>query len=285
MILWFVVWPAIILTLGVIVGYKLGPVFEGNSKVGDAYNLTERYRGINNSLIQLRRRAEVLDEIVAARKKNLQMQMNPHFIFNALTGIHMLLLRGDTKSALESLRQFKGLLIRSWGSATDRPETIRESNIGKEISFLNDYVSLERLRLSGEVVFSVESKVDNEYVIPAFLIQPLVENAIWHGVNFALECRDNIQEAEETVPNIRLVFLMEEERNGLLITVEDNGKGLSDSTSINNNDNLSAAKRQSHGLRIVKERLSLISAQAEFRLENRNDMQGCIASIFIPREF
>ncbi|PCJ82237.1 MAG: hypothetical protein COA49_01700 [Bacteroidetes bacterium] len=283
MILWFVVWPMIILTLGVLIGYKLGAIFEGNLKVSEAFNLTQRYRGINTSLIQLRRRADVVDEIVAARKKNLQLQMNPHFIFNALTGIHMLLLRGDTEAALESLGKFKGLLIRSWGSATDRPETLRESNVGKEISFLNDYVDLERLRLSGSVLFSVESKVENEYVIPAFLIQPLVENAIWHGVNFSLERGDDNEDVENSVPDIRLEFLKEEVRNGLLITVKDNGRGLSDSPNMGEAVNQSAAKRQSHGLRILRERLSLISPQAEFIIENRKDGQGCIASIFIPK--
>ncbi|HIB76708.1 MAG TPA: hypothetical protein EYN28_04955 [Flavobacteriales bacterium] len=276
MTVFFLVWPAIILTLGFLIGFKLGPFFEGNLKVSEAFMLTERYRGINTSLIQLRRRSEVVDEIVAARKKNLQLQMNPHFIFNALTGIHMLLLRGETKPALESLRQFKGLLIRSWGSATDRPETLRASDVGKEISFLKDYVNLERLRLSGEVLFSVESRVEDGLKLPAFLIQPLVENAIWHGVDYSLE-------GGKSVPDIRLTFFMEEERNGLVVTVEDNGRGLDDSPNMDEAVNVSAAKRQSHGLRILRERLSLISPEAEFLLENRKDSQGCIASIFIPK--
>ena len=87
----------------------------------------------------------------------------------------MLLMRGDTKPALKSLDQFKGLLIRSWGSATDNPRTLRPSNISKEIKFLKDYIALETLRLSGKINFTINSSIDPLYNIPAFLIQPLVE--------------------------------------------------------------------------------------------------------------
>ena len=123
----------ICITASLIVGFRMGlsTVLVGTNE-GGSFNLPEKYRGINTSFIQLRNRADAEEELVKARQKNLQLQMNPHFIFNALTGIHMLILRRDTKPALTSLNQFKGLLVRSWGSATDNPRTLRPSTILKK---------------------------------------------------------------------------------------------------------------------------------------------------------
>ena len=169
----------IFIIASLIIGFRVGlsSDISINNNSG-SLNLSERYRGINTSLIQLRKRADAEESLVKARQKNLQLQMNPHFIFNALTGIHMLILRSDTKPALKSLDQFKVLLIRSWGSATDNPRTLRPSTISQEIKFLQDYIALESLRLSGEINFKIDSSINPNHKIPAFLIQPLVENAI-----------------------------------------------------------------------------------------------------------
>jgi len=256
------------ITASLIVGFGIG-LHSGVSTTneGISFNLSERYRGINTSFIQLRKRADAEEELVKARQKNLQLQMNPHFIFNALTGIHMLILRSDTKPALTSLNQFKGLLVRSWGSATDNPRTLRPSTVSKEIKFLKDYIALESLRLSDEIDFKIHSSVHPTLKISAFLIQPLVENAIWHGLDGSKKGR----------PEITLTFKTEPKKGCLVICVEDNGGGLSTSNNF-------AAKRQSHGLRIIQERLKLISPLASLRLENRKDAQGCIATISIPSE-
>lgn len=258
----------ICITASLIVGFRMGlsAMLVGTNE-GGSFNLPEKYRGINTSFIQLRNRADAEEELVKARQKNLQLQMNPHFIFNALTGIHMLILRRDTKPALTSLNQFKGLLVRSWGSATDNPRTLRPSTISKEIKFLKDYIALESLRLSDEIDFKIHSSVHPNHKIPAFLIQPLVENAIWHGLDGS----------EKGRPEISLTFKAEHEKECLVICVEDNGGGLAPSNHL-------AAKRQSHGLRIIQERLKLISPLASLRLENRKDALGCIATISIPSE-
>jgi sensor histidine kinase YesM len=252
------------LIIGVRVGLNSDLSIDNNR---GSLNLSERYRGINTSFIQLRKRADAEEELVKARQKNLQLQMNPHFIFNALTGIHMLILRSDTKPALKSLDQFKGLLIRSWGSATDSPRTLRPSTISQEIKFLQDYIALESLRLSGEINFKIDSSIDPNHKIPAFLIQPLVENAIWHGLD----------DIEKVMPEITLTFSADKEMGSLVISVEDNGGGLSPSNKL-------VAQRQSHGLRIIKERLKLISPLAKLSLENRKAERGCIATISIPSE-
>ena len=84
----------------------------------------ERHNNLNAALIQLRRKAEVKEDMSKSRQRNLRLQMNPHFIFNALTGIHMLLLREDKKNALRAIRKFKALLIKSWDRAVDSPKNL-----------------------------------------------------------------------------------------------------------------------------------------------------------------
>ena len=232
----------------------------------------ERHKNLNASLIQLRRRAEVKKEVVKARHKNLQLQMNPHFIFNALTGIHMLMLREDNKNALRGIRKFKGLLIRNWGNAIDNPKVIRTNSLEDELSFLSDYVELEQMRLSTEVTFTIEHSeiLPKEYPIPTFLLQPLVENALWHGVS------------NKKDSTIKIIFEANIDENILRIKVIDNGRGL-DENHIPNTTGQSN-ERKSYGLKILKERLRLISKESSFRVNNCYEQEGCEAVITIPLE-
>lgn len=236
--------------------------------------LAERYRGLSLSLLQIRRKTDVSEELVAIRQKNLLLLMNPHFIFNVLTGIHMLLIKGDTQKTLGALGKFKRLLIRCWGSATDSPTSLRISSVQKEVDFINDYFDLESLRLSGEVTFKINTNVNLDHEIPAFLIQPIVENALWHGVEMSGR--------EGLIPEIELSFDVDSDRNLLVISVLDNGRGLTKPSNLKTPIKISEAKRQSHGLNILRERLRLISESAEFRLENRKDQRGCVATISLP---
>ena len=123
-----------------------------------------------------------------------------------------------------------------------------------------------------KINFTINSFINPKHSIPAFLIQPLVENAIWHGLDYS----------EKGIPEIILTFRNDKEGGFLVITVEDNGGGLSTSNSISQPSHKSAAKRQSHGLRIIKERLKLISPKASLHLDNRKEERGCIATISIP---
>ena len=68
----------------------------------------------------------------------------------------------------------------------------------------------------------------------------------------------------------------------LLITVLDNGSGLTKSSNLKTSTKTSEAKRQYHGLDILRERLRLISENAKFDLENRGDKRGCVATISLP---
>ena len=262
--------------VGSVLGYFTTPGIR-NSFIKSSKDLTpsvwlERHKNLNASLIQLRRRAEVKNEVVKARQKNLQLQMNPHFIFNALTGIHMLMLREDHINSLRAIRKFKGLLIRNWGNAIDNPKAVRTNTLEEELSFLSDYVELEQMRLSTEVTVNIvhSEKLPKDYPIPTFLLQPLVENALWHGVS------------DEKESTIKIIFNANTDDNTLIIKVVDNGRGLDENHTSNTTGR--ANERKSYGLKILKERLMLISKDSSFRVNNRVEREGCEAIITIPLE-
>lgn len=222
----------------------------------------ERHRNLSMALIQLRRSTEIKEDTVYFRQQNLQLQMNPHFIFNALTGINMLLLREDGENALKSIRKFRGLLIKSWGNALENPKGVSTSTLVEEIAFLSDYVALEQMRISSKVDFSIDidAALEDDYPVPTFLIQPLIENALWHGID------------DSDGNSIELKLTADQDSETLTIAVIDNGKGLKEVKG----------ERKSFGLNILKERLMLISDQSSLIIENRSDARGCQATITIP---
>lgn len=120
------------------------------------------------------------------------------------------------------------------------------------------------MRLNTKVNFTI-SRSDNlfdNYTIPSLLIQPLVENALWHGIN------------DTESSNVNLHFEAVETSNTLEITVTDDGKGLDNEPKKENT-------RKSFGLKILKERLLLISEDSVFSVENRDSIKGYISRLTI----
>ncbi len=111
--------------------------------------------------------------------KALQAQMNPHFIFNALTAIQSFILRNDTQTANTYLTQFSKLMRQSLESSRRKFIPLQD-----EITMLNNYISLEQARFKDKFDFNcvVGANVDLGAEIPSMLLQPFIENAINHGI-------------------------------------------------------------------------------------------------------
>ena len=111
--------------------------------------------------------------------KALQAQMNPHFIFNALTAIQSFILNKDTYAANNYLTKFSQLMRQSLEASRRKFIPLQD-----EIDMLNNYVSLEQLRFPDKFDFncSIGANVDVGTEIPSMLLQPFVENAINHGI-------------------------------------------------------------------------------------------------------
>ena len=110
----------------------------------------------------------------------LRSQVNPHFIFNCLASIQHFISKNDNKQAEYYLVRFSRLIRQVLENSTQNMVALAE-----DLEALEMYVEMERLRLQNQFDFNLQihESIDSEEVfIPPLIIQPLVENAIWHGV-------------------------------------------------------------------------------------------------------
>lgn len=192
--------------------------------------------------------------------KAIRSQMNPHFIFNALGSIQNLINQSRNDKANEYLINFAKLLRMVLSSSEKKLIALSE-----EVEQLTLYLKLEQLRLPFEYSVVIEEGIDPENEeIPGMLIQPLVENAIKHGI---------VPKGTGSV-----AINISKENTILYVSVQDTGIGFSD-----------AALKSGFGLRAVNERLNLLNAEFKtsigLKIENRQDagqVSGSCITISIP---
>lgn len=175
----------------------------------------------------------------------LRAQMNPHFIFNALNSIQQFILQGNADEANRYLARFSKLQREILHHCDQHLITLE-----KEIEMLQLYLQLEQLRFQGHFEFSIEvdDELDaNEIRIPPMLLQPFVENAIWHGL---MPKQDQRQ--------VRISFRSEGD-NLLCCMVQDNGIGRE--AAAHNRKGSGHATHESKGLLLVNERLRILQQQ------------------------
>jgi len=150
--------------------YQL-PTFWGLVAVAHAIRFYEREN------FRRLREAELRAQLIQARLQALQLQLNPHFLFNTLNSIASLV--HDSPATAEKMIEALGDLLRLALTTTGCQQvTVRE-----ELHFLNQYLLIERIRFGERLRVEIQT---NEAVldemVPVFILQPLVENAVKHGV-------------------------------------------------------------------------------------------------------
>ena len=142
-----------------------------------AYLINRRIRFVRKTE-KLRSRLE--KDLLEMEARALRAQMNPHFIFNSLNSIKSLINKGANLQAAEYLTTFSKL-IRTLFQNSDK----REISLHEEIETCKLYTELEKMRFGGKVDFSfvVDATLDLKDIrVPALILQPFIENAIWHGL-------------------------------------------------------------------------------------------------------
>ena len=180
------------------------------------------------------------------RLSALRAQMNPHFIFNAINSIQHYILNSDSDKAYGYLAKFSKLIRLVLDQSQSNTITLKQ-----ELEMLGLYIELEQLRFDHPIAISlnVEESIDQSGIrLPGMLIQPYVENAIWHGL---LPLKDR---------NGLLNISITEHKEKLLIVIEDNGIGREAAQ-----DNHKEKERRSYGMLITDERLKLMG-RSEFNV-------------------
>jgi sensor histidine kinase YesM len=168
--------------------------------------------------------------------RSLQLQMNPHFIFNALSSVQGFILSRAVDQGLQYIAVLSKVIRSNLENSSE--EYIP---LDKEIDFLRKYVEIEEIRFGERIKVEFSNRVsDSSLMIPPMLIQPVVENAIKHG----LANRDDSG-------SVTVTFMQND--GSLEIVIEDNGVGMEFSKSRRNHSNISK------GASIIRQRLALLN--------------------------
>ena len=217
------------------------------------------YFGINAMLdleSERARSVRALKLADSARLRALQSQLNPHFLFNALNGITTLIREGDCNRAadtVDTLSDFLRLTLQK----LDSPEIpVRE-----ELAFVAQYLRIQRLRFGSSFRATVDADPEtHDALVPTLILQPLVENAVRHGV---------LARAQGGALSVSI-----RRRNDVLvITVEDDGPGLADQ----------GAHPYGVGFKNSAERLAaLYGDDAHMSVGARPNGRGFVVVVFLP---
>lgn len=202
----------------------------------------------------------------------LQSQMNPHFIYNTLESINMMAIR-QKHAEVSDMVTALGKLLRYTIDKVDRMVPL-----GEELAFVQSYVRIQQVRYDGklEIIYDIEEGII-EYLIPKLVLQPLVENAVYHGI-----------EGQENGGVIWVSALKFDHE--LLISVRDNGKGMAQAKIDELNESISKQPSNealrchagdSLGLNNIAQRLRLMYGEGGSLSIDGSPGQGLVVTISI----
>ncbi len=185
------------------------------------------------------RQKRIANQLLAL--KSLRSQMNPHFIFNSLNSVNHYIMQNDERAANKYLSDFSKLMRAVM-------ENSQEDfvSLNKEIEILTLYLKLEHQRFADKFDYElvIDSNIETEqFMIPPMLVQPYIENAIWHGLRYKpIKGWLSVQ--------------MKEVGDLLKITIEDNGIGSKKSQELKTKNQ---KENTSTGMRNTKERVAVMN--------------------------
>lgn len=174
--------------------------------------------------------------------KSLRSQMNPHFIFNALNSVNSFIANNDERTANRYLTNFS-TLMRSVLENSEQDFIPLE----KEIQLLGLYLELEHTRFKDKFDFEVNIDKEiqiNEFQIPPMLLQPYIENAIWHGLRYKKE------------KGLLQINVNKINKESIEIAIIDNGIGREESKALKSKNQL---MHKSKGMQNIKQRVVILN--------------------------
>ena len=217
--------------------------------------------------------AKALFSIKTKNKKialqSLRREMNPHFIFNSLNSVNQFIAQNNELEANKYLTSYSNLMRNMM--ETSNKDFISLSN---ELEQIKKYLDLEHLRFQDK--FEYELEVDEQLdvdviLVPNMLIQPHLENAIWHGLRY-----------RETKGKLKVTFA--EENQMIKVIIEDDGIGVEKSRELKTQNQ---KVHESRGLNNVEERINLLNdlyhQQISYTISSGSDGNGTIVTLYFSK--
>ena len=233
-----------------------------------------RYR-----ILQIRNEAKLKSEfekqLANVEMNALRAQMNPHFLFNCLNSIDSYIIKSETKKASEYLNKFARLIRLILQNSRSNYVNLKD-----EVEALDLYMNMESLRFRNKFDYeiTIDDELDVESIdVPPMLIQPYIENAIWHGL---MHKRDGDKGKVELKLN--------RQNGSLKCIVEDNGIGREKAMEIRARKN--TRRKKSMGMRITHDRIQMINKMFDSKTsveiidlkDNKGLAVGTRVELFIP---
>jgi two-component sensor histidine kinase len=229
---------------------------------------------IRRRINSIKSEANLKQKISETEMMALRAQMNPHFIFNSLNSIREMILNNENKEASHFLSKFAHLIRITLDQSAQPFISLRNT-----IDYLHRYVEMEQVRnadFTCRILADDELDLD-ETELPPMLIQPFVENAIWHGVT-------------SNEKNINITIDFKKENHQLACIIADNGIGINEALKIKRNGhNL----HKSVGIENIHNRIRLLNEKYNLKssitVRDRKDVpgeegRGTIVTLRIPLE-
>ncbi|GGD18261.1 tetratricopeptide repeat-containing sensor histidine kinase [Flavobacterium orientale] len=217
--------------------------------------------------------AKALFSIKTKNKKialqSLRREMNPHFIFNSLNSVNQFIAQNNELEANKYLTSYSNLMRNMM--ETSNKDFISLSN---ELEQIKKYLDLEHLRFQDKFEYEivVDEKLDSDAIlVPNMLIQPHLENAIWHGLRY-----------RETIGKLKVTFA--EENQLIKVSIEDDGIGVEKSRELKTQNQ---KVHESRGLNNVEERINLLNdlyhQQISYTISSGTDGNGTLVTLYFSK--
>lgn len=220
-----------------------------------------RLQGYKEKSALLTSKLRTANDLLKSQQKTMQLQMNPHFLFNALNSIQGLVSLNRNEEAKKYIRTFSRMMR----SVLDF-STVEKIDLTTEIKYLEDYLSIEQMTRSNSFDFnlSVDTElIEDDVKVPPMILQPFIENAIVHGV----------ASIKEGVIGINI----SDQETYLLCTISDNGIGREAASKKN------ASSHKSMAITLANERLQkLAKYKSKSMIQYKDLSQGTEVAIKIP---
>jgi two-component sensor histidine kinase len=208
--------------------------------------------------------------VTLSELRSLRAQMNPHFVFNALNSIQGVLLKNNLTTTQDYLSRF-GKLMRTILDHSDKSSI----TISEELESIINYLEIEILRTNEQFQYKIEvdPALDTHNTeIPAMILQPFIENSIWHGFG------------QKTGDNLLIIRFDLQGEDQVVITIEDNGIGRKKARE------LRTSTHRSKGVGLVQERIDILNLGSERKItlnvkdleDEQGNSQGTRVSLTIP---